>query len=87
MVSDYYPNAIVDLPAFRQLVQGDMQSAIREALDEYVIAALIDGSGEDSTDGSSTYEQLRANGPRTPSHLVEPGSRGGASPTPPFSDL
>lgn len=58
-VTDYYPNAIVGLDAFRQLVDTDMRSAIMDALDAYVVGTLAGEADVDSSQGSDTYEQIR----------------------------
>jgi hypothetical protein len=59
-LSDYHPNAIVGLPAFGQLVDRDMRSAIREALDAYVLGVLAGGAGTtDNPGGSDLLENIR----------------------------
>jgi hypothetical protein len=55
-VSGFYSNSIVDLPAFRQLVNDDLTTAYRQALDAYVVSTITTGAGttddDDASDGT-----------------------------------
>ncbi|MGZ5317846.1 MAG: hypothetical protein ACXWFT_05435 [Actinomycetota bacterium] len=52
-VSGLYSNAIVSLPAFRQLVNDDMTTAYRRALDQYVADEIVLGAGTTDNDDAS----------------------------------
>jgi hypothetical protein len=58
-VSDAYPNAIVQLPAFRSLVNDDLAVTYREGLDAHCVEALILGAGGSGNAGDDLVEQLR----------------------------
>jgi hypothetical protein len=58
-VSSYYPNAIVQLEEFRNLVDGDMRDAYRTALDEYVVGEIYAEAGTTADSGDDLFEQLR----------------------------
>lgn len=58
-VSEYYPNAIVQLQEFRDLVDGDLRDAYRAAFDAYVLSEIYSDAGTFSTAGDDLFEQLR----------------------------
>jgi hypothetical protein len=58
-VSSYYPNAIVSLTEFRDLVDGDMRDAYRAAIDSYVVEEIYGNAGMYSQAGDDLFEQLR----------------------------
>lgn len=55
-VSGYHPNALVGMAAFRQLVNDDLTTAYRQALDAYIVGEITDNAGttdnDDASDGS-----------------------------------
>ncbi len=61
-VSDYYPNSIAALPAFRSLSDLDMTLAIRFGLDAYVIDELVSGAGTTSGDSSGLFVPMNGGG-------------------------
>jgi hypothetical protein len=58
-VSDSYANAIVNLPAFRDLVDGDMTTAYEDSLDDLLVTTLVDNAGTTDDDGADLFEKLR----------------------------
>lgn len=58
-VSDPYANAIVSLPAFRDLVGQDMTIAYQDSLDDLVVNTLTDNAGTTDDDGADLFEKLR----------------------------
>ena len=55
-VSNFYSNGIVQLSAFRTLINDDLTTAYRQALDAYVVGELVSGAettdDDDGSDGS-----------------------------------
>ncbi len=58
-VSDPYPNSIVELEAFRDLVDDDMTVAFEDSLDNLVVATITLGAGTTDDPGGDLLEQLR----------------------------
>ena len=58
-VSDPYPNAIVSLPAFADLVNVDMTIAYQDSLDNLVVNTITDAAGTTDDAGDDLFEQLR----------------------------
>jgi hypothetical protein len=58
-VTDPQPNALVGLPAFRDLVNTDMATAYSDSLDDYVVSTIVNAAAATPDVGVDLFECLR----------------------------